>query len=72
MLPGRSVRMFFVPQTQNQTPKEMASNNSLMHATGGSDDGLECVNEGCTKQGLYRCARCKGAKYCSAACQMVH
>ena len=42
----------------------------------GADDmprvAPKCANGGCTKQGLHLCARCRGAMYCSAACQKVH
>jgi hypothetical protein len=33
---------------------------------------LKCANDGCTEPGLHLCARCRGVKYCSAACQKVH
>ena len=35
-------------------------------------DAPKCANGECFEAGLLRCARCKGVKYCSAACQKVH
>ena len=38
-------------------------------------DGVDvpkCANGACTNPGLHLCARCRGVKYCSAACQKVH
>jgi hypothetical protein len=35
-------------------------------------DGSKCANGACINPGLHLCARCRGVKYCSAACQKVH
>lgn len=33
---------------------------------------LACSQQGCEKEGLFRCARCQDAHYCSPACQRSH
>jgi len=38
----------------------------------GADNVPKCANVGCVKPGLHICSRCRGVKYCSAACQKVH
>ena len=35
-------------------------------------DASKCSNDACSKPGVHLCSRCRGAKYCSAACQKVH
>jgi tetratricopeptide (TPR) repeat protein len=35
-------------------------------------DASKCANDGCSKPGVHLCSRCRGVKYCSAACQKVH
>ena len=35
-------------------------------------DASKCSNDACSKPGVHLCSRCRGAKYCSAACQKAH
>ena len=37
-----------------------------------ADDMPKCANDECIEPGVHQCARCRGVKYCSAACQKVH
>jgi hypothetical protein len=37
-----------------------------------ANDTPKCANDECIEPGVHQCARCRGVKYCSAACQKVH